>query len=158
MPAPAATDRQTPSGIYLENGHSTKITFARDPDISFWEKTVTPPGIDGGDAVETTNMHTVRWRSKKPRTLKTLTDMTTTVQYDPALYNQIVDLINVEDTITVEFPDGSTLAFYGFLQKFEPGELSEGAPPEATITIVPTNTDLNASTEQAPVLTSVAGT
>lgn len=155
---PTTTPRVTPTGIKIDDGHSTKIAFSRNPDINFWEKTVTPPGIDGGDAIDTTTMHNVTWRTFSPRKLKTLTEMKTEVQYDPIAYDELRDLINVEDSITVTFPDGSTLSFFGYLKSFEPGELSEGEPPMATITIQPTNQDPTTGAEAAPVLVSVAGT
>lgn len=157
MPAPAATVRQTPTGIKLDNGHSSKITFEADPDVSLWEKTVTPPGLDGGDAIDTTTMHNTAWRTKAPRTLKEMTDSSFAAAYDPAVLTQINALVNVETEITVTFPDGSTWAYFGFLKAFEPDELSEGEQPTATVTIVATNQD-TAGAEQAPVLASVAGT
>lgn len=157
--APSATARQAPGGIKLRDGFSTKITFARNPAIQFWEKQVKPAGIDGGDSVPQTTMHNNEWRTFAPRQLKTLTEQTTTVAYDPKVYTSILELINIEDTVTVSFPDGSTLAFYGYLKMFDPAELVEGTQPEATITIVPTNTDhVNDWVEAAPVLTSVEGT
>lgn len=158
MAAPTPTPRVTPLGIYLDDGFSTKITFAADTDVALWEKTVTPPGIDGGDPIETVTMHNLIWRPKRPRQLKTLTDCTFTAAYDPVIYTQIVALCNVETTITVTFPDGTTVAFYGFLQKVEPGELTEGEFPELTATIVPTNWDPVNHVEAGPALASVAGT
>lgn len=158
MAAPTPTARQSPTGIRLDDGFSSLITFGADPNICFWEKTVTPPGIDGGDSIETTTMHTDAWRTMAPRQLKTLTDSSTTVAYDPNVFNEILALINVRTTITVTFPDGSTLAFYGFLRSFEPSELTEGEQPEATVNLTPTNYDPTNDVEAAPVLTSVAGT
>lgn len=159
MAAPTSTARQTPVGIILGDGFSTKIAFARDPDVSFWEKTVGPPGIDGGEAIDQTTMHNVAWRTKSARTLKTLTDSSLTVAYDPNVYNNIIDnLINMAGSITVHFPDGSKLDFYGYLQSFEPDDLTEGEQPTATITIVVTNFDPVNRVEAGPVLTSVSGT
>ncbi len=158
MTAPSTTARGTPAGIKLDDGFSTKITFNRNPTVSFWEKTVKPPGLDGGDPVETTTMHNLVYRTKSPRSLKTMTESTTMVAYDPNVYPQIVELINKEGSITVRFPDGSTLDFYGYLQKFEPSDLKEGEQPEATVTIQTTNQDPITGVETPPVLTSVAGT
>lgn len=158
MAAPTPTARQTPAGIRLTDGFSTKVTFAADPDVSLWERTVKPPGVDGGDAIETSTMHQTAWRTMAARALKTLTESTFTAAYDPNCYNQLISLINVETTITVTFPDGSTLAFFGFLRAFEPNELQEGEMPDAQVSITPTNEDPAAHTEQAPVLTSVPGT
>ncbi len=159
MAAPATTVRIAPAGIKLDEGFSTKIAFARAPSVSLWEKTVQPPGIDGGESVETTTMHNTAWRTMNARVLKTLTPMTFKAAYDPNVYNTILnDLVNRNGSITVRFSDGSTLDFYGYLQKFEPAEIQEGAQPEANCTIVPTNYDPAGKVEASPVLTSIAGT
>ena len=50
MSAPTVTARGTPAGTKLDDGFSTKVAFAADPTIAFFEKTVQPPGFDGGDA------------------------------------------------------------------------------------------------------------
>ncbi len=158
MAAPSAVARQTPGGLMLEDGHSTKITVNADPDIEFFEKTVKPPGINGGDPIEVTTMHNVTWRTMAPRQLKTLTAITTQAGWDPILYTRILAQTNVEGAFTIRFPDGSTLAFYGILNNFEPGEHSEGNYPVATITITPTNRDPTTGAEEAPVLVNVPGT
>src|SRR5678816_2046032 len=158
MSAPTTTARTTPAGLFLDDGFSTKICPTADPDVSFWEKTVQPPGIDGGDPIETVTMHNIAWRTKRARALKTLTDCVITAAYDPNLYNNILALVNVEGSWTVHFPDGSTLSFFAFLQKVEFAELQEGEFPECTLTIVPTNWDPVAGVEAPPVLTSVPGT
>ena len=158
MAAPVATLRQDPTGIKLDDGYRTLVTFATDPDICFWEKEVTPPGLDGGDAVETFTMHNDRWRTMAPRALITMTEFELTCAYDPAIYTAALALVNVKTTVTVQFPDGSTLAFYGYLRTFEPDALSEGEQPEATITVQPTNADPQTGAEEGPVLVSVAGT
>lgn len=156
--APSATVRQDPSGIKLDDGYRTLVTFASDPNIEFWEKSVTPPGLDGGDEIDTTTMHNDDWRTNAPRALIRMTPFTTTAAYDPSIYTAALALINRKDTVTVRYPDGSTLAFYGFLKTIEFSELVEGTQPECTITVVPTNQDPDTGSEEPPVLTSVAGT
>lgn len=158
MAAPVATARGTPSGIKLDDGYQTLVTIGTDATASFWEKTVNPPGLDGGDAIDTTTMHNTTYRTFAPRQLITMTEMSCKGAYDPNVYTTFLSLINVETTITVTFPDGSTLAFYGFLRNFEPDELSEGTQPEATFTIQPTNQDPTTGVEEAAVFTNVAGT
>jgi len=159
MTAPTASTRLTPTGIKLPDGYQSLITFSRDRDVSFWEKTVKPPGLDGGDAIDTTTMHNVLYRTFTSRSLQTMTDAATTVAYDPAVFSQILtNLVNQPGVVTVAYPDGSTLAFYGYLRSFEPNELSEGAQPEASVTITCTNQDPVTGAEEAAVLTSVAGT
>lgn len=159
MAAPANTTRSTPTGRKLDEGFPTKIAFSRLAAASFWEKTVQPPGADGGEPVDITTMHNVAWRTRNPRVLIDLMPHTTKVAYDPNFYNQIVNtLINAKGSVTVRFPDGSTLDYFGYLQKFEPDQIEEGKQPEATITIVPTNWDSVNNVESPPVLTSVSGT
>lgn len=152
------TARQTPVGRFLEDGYSTKIAFASDPDVSFWEKSVTPPGIDGGDAIETSTMHNTTWRTMASRALKTLTDLTVVAAYDPRVYDQIVALCNVPDLITLHWPNLGTLEFWGFLKSFTPGENVEGTQPTATVIITPTNTHGTTGAEVAPNYISGVGT
>ena len=158
MAAPVAGTRSDPTGIKLDDGYRTLVAFSANPAISFWEKSITPPGLDGGDPIDTTTMHNDRWRSMAPRALITMTEFEMEAAYDPVLYDDMLDLLNVNTTVTVIFPDGSTLAFYGFLRSFEPGELVEGEQPTATIMVVPTNQDPTTGTEEAPVLVNVPGT
>lgn len=159
MAAPTLTARQAPAGARLDDGHSTKIAFARDPNVEFWEVTVKPPGLDGGDAIDTTTMHNTAWRTNAARALKTLTEGTILAAYDPAAYDAINNnLVNQEGSISVHFPDGSTLSFFGYLRTFEPPDHTEGEMPKATISFTPTNYDPVNKVEAGPVLVSVSGT
>ena len=115
-------------------------------------------GVDGGDPIDTTTQHNTEWRTMAARTLKTLTQSQVSAAYDPNVYNNILSLINVETSVTVRFPDGSTLDFWGYLKSFEPQSANEGNMPMANVQIVPTNTDPSDGSEADPVLTSVAGT
>jgi len=142
----------------MPDGFRSLVTFASNPSIQLWERQIKPPGIDGGEGIDTTTMHNVAWRTRQPRKLKTLDPSTFMAAYDPDVIPSLYGQINRQDTITFTFPDGSTLCFFGFLQKFEPGELREGEFPDATCTFVPTNQDLTTGVEQAPVFTPAAGT
>jgi hypothetical protein len=157
MAAPTPSSRSTPAGLILKDGYQSFITFASAPNISFWERKIKPPGLDGGDKIDITTMFNSDWRTFFPRSLVTLTPASVTALYDPNLYNTILNTLNILDTVTVRWSDGSTLAFFGWLRKFEPGELSEGAPPECTIEVEPSNMD-SSGVERAPVMTSVSGT
>ena len=158
MAVPATTARSTPLGIMLDDGYSCKIACALDPDISFWEKTVSPPGLDGEDALSITTMHNTAYRTFAPRSLITLPEMTCTCGYDPDVYDEIIAIINTNTSWTVHFPDTSTLDFFGYLKTFDVADLSEGGEVEATVTIVPTNYDSANNVEQGPVMTEAAGT
>ena len=112
MAAPTTTARQTPVGIPFTNPFPTTIAFALDPDVSFWEKTVTPPGMDGGDAINITTMHNTLWRTMHNRTLITFTEFTLVAAYDERAHDQIsTNLINKNGSVTVHFPDTATLDF-----------------------------------------------
>lgn len=158
MSAPTPAARTDPAGIKLDDGYRCLVALNADPDASFWEKEVTPPGLDGGDGIDTTTMHNDDWRTMSPRALITMTPFSMVVAYDPNVYNNLLALINVKTTVTVHFPDGSTLAFYGYLKSFTPDALKEGEQPQATVEVVPTNQDPTTGAEEAPVLTSVSGT
>jgi len=156
MPPPTpATTFTPPVGIKLGDGYQTLMVWADSTGtqvpVSFWIITVKPVGLDGGDPVDTTTMWNIEWHTKHPRFLANQTDATGTAAYDPQFYNNIIASFNKNGTITVRFPDGSTVAFYGYLQKFDPGELKEGEMPTAAITFIATNTDPVDGTEQAPV-------
>lgn len=138
----------------LGDGFSTIIDLT-GAGVTFKEKSVQPPGLDGGDAVENSTMRNTTWRTFSPRKLVTATEASIVVAYDPAIYDSIVASLNVNQQITITFPDGSKLAFWGFLKDFQPGELAEGSQPEATITIVPTNQN-SAGEETGPDFTAAA--
>lgn len=158
MSAPTATVRGTPAGIKLKEGFRIKHTFARNTTLSVWEIGVAAPGIDGGEPVEQTTQHNVDWETMAPRQLKKLTSFTFTAAFDPDVYNQLLLLINAEDTCTETFPDGSTLAYFGYLQKADIDTLERGKQPTMSITVCPTNFDPVGKVEAGPVLTSVSGT
>lgn len=158
MTAPVATARVAPGGVKLENAHATKISFALDPDISFFEKSVTPPGIDGGDAIDTTTMFNSALRTKALRALADITNGQCTVAYDPAVTTQILAIVNKPTTVTIAFPTLGTWALFGGLKSFTPGELGgDGNFPEATVEFIITNTDPTDGSEQPPVYTPPVG-
>lgn len=158
MAAPTPTARGTPAGIPLREGFHAKITLAANTTISFWEKTVDPPGLDGGPPIDQTTQFNTLYRTKWPRTLIDVNAINIPdAAYDPNLYTQVLTIINTNTVITVSFQDGSTLAFYGYLQSFNPNPQREGEQPSCSLVFVPTNMD-SSYAEQAPVMTSVAGT
>lgn len=158
MTAPSEVTRQTPNGLMLRNGYQAFWAPENDPDIALWEKTVTPPGDDGGDAINTSTMWNSTYHTKSSRALVDLTDGGMTVAYDPAERTAIRALINVEQAWTATYPNGDTETVYGFLKSFTPAALSEGTFPEATCVLVITNQDPTALTEEAPVISGTTGT
>jgi hypothetical protein len=139
----------------MTDGFSTKISFASDPTVLFYEVGVTPPSIMGGGTNDTTNMHNTSWRTIAPKKLKSLGQAAATVHYDPAVYGDIVNLINVNNLITITFPDSTTLKFFGWLESFTPNESVEGATPTAAVVIQCSNTNASGA-ESAPTFATSA--
>lgn len=158
MTAPSPTPRGVPSGYHLENSYQCLCTFAANPTVSFWEKTLQPIGIDNGDPIDETTQHNESLRTKAPRALNDLTNGKIKAAYDPVMYTAAMALCGVKTVVTWHLPDGSSLCHYGYLKSFVPMELpGDGTQPEADIEVVCTNRDPNGN-EELPVLTEVAGT
>lgn len=158
MTAPTPSARGTPAGRKLGDGYQTLVAIASGLTISFWEKSINPPGLEGDNPNDTSSMFNAKWRTFSPRHLITMTPFSMTAQWDPRVYTDVLAMVNVPTTITAHFPDGSSLAFYGFLKSFKPAALEEGKVPEATVEIVPTNQDPVSCVEAAPVYTAGSGT
>ena len=159
MAAPTPTVRVTPSGRILENGFKTLVTFASHSAIELWEVSVKPVGMDGGSKIDLTNMHNNTVRTYAPRRLKEITDGSMKCHYDPKVLPTLMNsLINKKTVITETYMDGSTYAYWGYLQKFERDEHTiDGDAPQGTATFVATNRD-DTGAEQVPVETDVVGT
>jgi len=124
----------------IKDGFSTQISFASAGSgamLLMHETEVTPPGVSGGGAIDITTMDNTTWRTFSPKSLKTLSPASFVARYDPAVYDDIVAMINVNQQITVTFPDDSTLVFYGWLDEFTPQGLTEGEMGLADCTIQP---------------------
>lgn len=158
MTAPSPTDRVTPVGTRLGNGHATLITLAADTDVSFWEVSVKPFGLDGGEMVNTSTMHNTTVHTKAPSALIDITDATGSAAYDPAVLDQILALLNVPTTVTITHPNGDQWAAYGCLRMFDPDENEEGTMPTASYAIGFTNTNPTTGGEEVPNFVSAAGT
>jgi hypothetical protein len=117
---------------------------------SMWVREVTPPGMNGGGPNDTSNMHNTLMRTMAPKKLITATPMSAVVAYDPKVLNIVKRLINVNQQILVVYADLSYHEIWGWLNSFTPSVSKEGAPPEATIEIEPSNQD-NSGNEKKPL-------
>lgn len=156
--APTPTARQSPTGTLLREGFKTVITFATNPTISIWESTVKASGYDSGEAIDTTTQHNVEWVTKAPPKLKESTDISGSAGYDPDAKAAIRGQVGKEQIITVQHPDASTDAVYGYLSKVEFPEYKRKEFPMLTYTIVVTNWDPTGKGEAGEVHTNSAGT
>lgn len=140
---------------YLTDGHQTLIGFSLNLTVLLREKTVQPPGIQGGGPVPQTTMRNSVWRTAMPKQLKAMSAMNVKVSYDPGTYNEIIAMINLNQQITVTFSDTSTLKFYGWIDEFIPDDTEEGAQPTATLKLEPSMLDGSAA-EAGPTYTTAA--
>lgn len=144
----------------IDDGFPTLISFGgldSGVTLKIWEREVTPPGVDGGGANDTTNMRNTYWRTRAPKKLVTLTTMSFVAQYDAELYDtdQIQAMVNVNQPITITFPDTSSVVFWGWLDKFNPNAITEGNVATANCVIEPSNQDADGN-EIAPVYNAPA--
>ncbi len=138
----------------INDGHPTTVEFSSGVSgIVFselmFEKEVTPPGVSAGGANDTSTMRNAVWRTMQPKSLKTLSPMSFTAAYDPAVFDEIVAMAGVNQSIVVTFADGSTLTFWGWLDDFTPNAIVEGEQPTADVTVVPSNQN-GSGVETAP--------
>jgi hypothetical protein len=118
---------------FIKDGHQTLILITANPFVRFKEREVQPLGLDGGGEIDTTTMRNNRWRTKYSKSLITGDDTVLQVNYDPSIYSQILAILNVNTVIDLFFPDGSALAFWGWVDKFTPASLKEGEFPLAEL-------------------------
>jgi len=145
----------------LNEGHPTIITFLGSASgglsLQLYEKEVTPPSLDGGGPNDTTTMRNTTYRTKQPKSLISLGQMSFVAAYDPAAYSGLVSILNDNQQICIEFPDHSTLTFWGWLDKFTPSRITEGTQPTAECVIECSNQN-EAGEETAPVYEAPSGT
>jgi len=156
---PVPTSPGVPAGFKMDDGYQALITLAVSTTISLWPLTVQPPSLDGGEAIPTTTMLNTKLKTFSPQALITMLASPVQCGYDPRLFNQVLasSIINKPTTITITFMEGSTLAYYGWLQKVDFGPLAIGAFPSCTATLFPSNQDL-AGFEASYVFTLGPGT
>lgn len=129
------------------DGYSTLLVFGRGGAIvppgfppAFRIKTVTPPELDGGGPLDTTDMNNVIMRTSAPKNLLTLGSLKMTVYYDSALVlAQLLVGMQFNCFMVIRFPDGSGWGFWGWMEKFTPHENREGENPLADVEIHPSN-------------------
>ena len=117
---------------HLTTGQGFRIKLVNQ-NLEFYEKTVQPKGLDGGDPINITTNDNTEKESQAPRKLSTDTDAQITHTYnaaDKALYEAAV---NQSDDILQIFSDDSTEAARpGWLRSFTPESAEKGSQPMAT--------------------------
>ncbi len=145
----------------MDDGFPTTITLSLLPNLKIWEKTITPPSLKGGGANKTTTMRNTRVHTKAPKKLLDVGDVAFTGAYDPAVYHDILegdeDIMQVNQRSWLNWPDGSALIVWGWLDEVNPGELNtEGEQPTVDCVFIVSNQDDNGD-EVLPHYTADSG-
>lgn len=142
-------------GIQI-NSLGAQLGFSLDTSVQIELKSITPPSINGGGAINISTHSSVGWMQKAPKTLKDLGDLSATVAYDTAFVAEVMAMCQVEQTLTITWKDGATLVFRGWLDAFNPSALSsEEDQPTADIVLIASNRDA-AGAVSPPVFTPAA--
>lgn len=142
--APVPVPPVLPNTTYMTDGYQTLFTFTNNPAIGLWvslEGGLKPGGLDTEGPIKIGTMHARRMRIMAAKKLVTHQPTTMTCFYSPAVLPALFAQLGLQTTITITFPDGSTWAFFGYLNKFEPGDNKEGNAPTATCEIVAISRD-----------------
>jgi len=168
MGAPAITAPGTPEGVKVDDGFASCFAFALLPNVSLWEVETQMPGLDGGDPIDNTTHRNKKVRTKAARKLYDVGETQHTCRYNKKTFEQIkASLLNKPGAITQHFPDGvptstesglglgSSVSYFGYIQKIDPKPFKEGEPPEVEITVVTTNVDPSDGSEAVPVMNEI---
>lgn len=164
MGAPAITAPGTPTGVKVDDGFASCFAFALLPGVSLWEVETQLPSMDGGDPIDNTTHRNKKVRTKAPRKLVDFGETTHTCRYNKSTFGQLqATLLNKPGAITQHFPDGtptstesglglgSSVSYFGYIQKADFKPFKEGEPPEVDITVCCTNVDPSDGSEAPPV-------
>ena len=106
------------------DGVGTTITWTTNSTFVLLKISITPPELDGGGPIDLTGLDNTAWRTSAPKTLKDVNQIKFEGRMDSSLYTQAP--INSNDLITITYPDTSSNAFWGWLDKLTPGDSVEG--------------------------------
>ncbi len=110
--------------------------------------TITPPGWDGGEAIDTTTLGNVKYRTKMAPTLIDIGAMSFTAEMDPAKIHDAP--INLPGVIVITIPDIGTWTLQGYLKSITGDQMQVGERATCSGEIVITNTGSDGATETGP--------
>jgi hypothetical protein len=158
MAAPSVTTRVTPTGTKLGRGAVCYITFANNPDLNVWEKSLTPSGLKCDERKDSSTFHNQRRRTFRPGRLKTSGDIQVVCGYDANQLQELYDQVGIRTTVTVTLPNGLKIADYAWLDEIAFNDHNEDDDPEATLTIAIGAQDWDTCEEEDPTIVVGTGT
>lgn len=157
MALPVLSVRAIPLAVRLDCGYQSVIVFKGRENLAIFEKTVQPPSPDGGDKIKTSTMLNVNYETSAPQRLLGFDDAVVVAAYDPHVMSILDTLVNLQDSITFAYPEGSAEVYWGYLQKVAKSPLQKDQQPEMTLTIVITNWDPVNCVEAGPIFVNGTG-
>lgn len=122
----------------LTNGFSTTATFgsmSTSATGDFEVVDLKPFGIDGGSKIDVTTMSSSGRKRFVPQSLYEITPMELTLACETTFLTAVLANVNVSQTITINFPDGTNWPCTGYIQKFDPDTFTNGARPTFKVTV-----------------------
>lgn len=119
------------NALHLTDGQGIRIVLVNQ-GLVFYEKSVQPSGVEGGDPINITTNDNTAYESQAPRTLRMRMQSQSVVTYDStdkAAYEAAVDQ---SDSIRIDYPDDTTELYVGWLRSFIPDSAENGSQPQAT--------------------------
>ena len=132
-----------------EDMQGTIIGFSLNATLTIEEVETNPFGFDGDGPINVTTHRNNTLRTQAPKKLKGLTNGGARVMYAHADLAKIWAMMQENQLATITYPDGSTDAVWGFIDKFEPDGAVVGDRPTANIVFEPSNR--NASKVETPI-------
>lgn len=128
----------------LKDGYQTLFTAAVIVAKMYKVISLTPPALDGRGSIDQTNMESEITTQKSAKSLIDVGNFNITIAYDSKNYdftdvNSFAFWLNINGLMTLTFPDGTSVNFWGYINAFRPGENSEGNRPTAVLEIIVTN-------------------
>lgn len=128
--------------MMLTDGFSTIVSF-ESSSIAIFVRDITPPGFSAGGPIDTTSMRNTAWRTSIAKKLKSLSATHVVVALATEFIPLIRDQIGVNQLVRITFPDGFVMRFWGWVDEFTLGAITEGERSLATLVIQPSMTDAN---------------
>ncbi len=136
--------------MILSDGFSTVVDLEGSPAIRIYARDTTPPGFSAGGPIDTTTMRNTAWRTSIARKLKTFSATHVVVAVATEVISLIKDKIGINQLMRITFPDGFRIGFWGWVDEFSLGAISEGNKSLASLVIQPSMVDVNGN-ETAPI-------
>lgn len=169
MAAPTVSARVLPNAPFMKEGFRVQLSFGLAPNFCLWEIDIKPPDIDGQEEIDTTTQFnagglvsgavlTPPLRTFYPRAVAKLSNVEGMYAYPSKAYEDVWLVLNVLQSITIHFPNGDQLVFWGHLKAFKPEALKEGDFPKANCAIVVDNWDPANNVQAVPIFLPISGT